>query len=97
MLINGKIYKILGIINLNQINNLNNTKGVSNWISVTFDKLENMQKIDHSGSSFKTNNLNDLLSIQFTLLDTNNKKIEFIGNQKKISILNFKIGILNEQ
>lgn len=97
MLINGKIYKILGIINLNQINNLNNTKGVSNWISVTFDKLENMQKIDHSGSSFKTNNLNDLLSFQFTLLDTNNKKIEFIGNQKKISILNFKIGILNEQ
>lgn len=97
MLINGKIYKILGIINLNQINNLNNTKGVSNWISVTFDKLENMQKIDHFGSSFKTNNLNDLLSFQFTLLDTNNKKIEFIDNQKKISILNFKIGILNEQ
>ena len=97
MLINWKIYKILGIINLNQINNLNNTKGVSNWISVTFDKLENMQKIDHSGSSFKTNNLNDLLSFQFTLLDTNNKKIEFIDNQKKISILNFKIGILNEQ
>ena len=97
MLINGKIYKILGIINLNQINNLNNTKGVSNWISVTFDKLENMQKIDHSGSSFKTNNLNDLLSFQFTLLDTNNKKIEFIDNQKKISTLNFKIGILNEQ
>lgn len=97
MLINGKIYKILGIINLNQINNLNNTKGVSNWISVTFDKLENMQKIDHFGSSFKTNNLNDLLSFQFTLLDTNNKKIEFTDNQKKISILNFKIGILNEQ
>ena len=97
MLINGKIYKILGIINLNQINNLNSTKGVSNWISVTFDKLENMQKIDHSGSSFKTNNLNDLLSFQFTLLDTNNKKSEFIDNQKKISILNFKIGILNEQ
>ena len=31
-LINGKIYKILAVINLAQTNNWENTKGVSNWI-----------------------------------------------------------------
>ena len=63
--------KILGVINLAQINNWENT----NWESITFDKSKNTQKTDHFKFSFKENNLNDLLSFQFSLIDSGNKKI----------------------
>ena len=43
---------------------------------------------------FKSQNLQDLLSFQFMLLDMDNKKIEFIDNKNKISILNLKIEAL---
>ena len=43
---------------------------------------------------FKSQNLQDLLSFQFMLLDMDNKNIEFIDNKNKISILNLKIEAL---
>ena len=39
------------------------------------------------------NDLSDLLSFQFTLIDLNGKIIEFINNERKISILNFKVEV----
>ena len=44
--------------------------------------------------SFKTENLNDLLNFNFYLLDSENKGIEFIDDKKKMSILNFRIEVL---
>ena len=49
------------------------------------------QKADHFGFRSKTNNLNNLLSYQFTGLDSDNEKIEFIDNKTKVKVLNFKI------
>ena len=69
-LLNGEIYKILGVMNLNQIYNLENVKEISNWISVTSGKLKSMQKSNHFAFSFKIQNLQDLLSFQFTVLDS---------------------------
>ena len=37
-LINGKIYNILGIINLNKINNWEYIKGKSLWVNINFDE-----------------------------------------------------------
>ena len=37
--------------------------------------------------------MNDLLSFNINLLDDNNKQITFAENEKKISILNFKIDV----
>ena len=70
-----KKYKLLGVINSNQINNWKNKKGVSSWISVTFNKLENTQKPDHLNFSFKATHLSGFLSFHCTLLDSDNKKI----------------------
>ena len=36
--------KILGAINLAQINNWENTEGVSNWVGITFGKLKKHSK-----------------------------------------------------
>ena len=96
-LLKRKILKIysLGVINLNQVNIWDNTKkGVWNWTNKTFDELKSIQKTDHFAFSFKTRNLNDLLTFQFTFLDSNNKKVEFIDNEKKITILNFRTEVL---
>ena len=38
--------------------------------------------------------MNDLLSFNFYLLNSENKGIEFIDDEKEISILNFKIEVL---
>ena len=42
---------------------------------------------------FMTLALNDLLNFSINLIDDNNKQIEFVSNEKKISILNFKIDV----
>ena len=38
--------------------------------------------------------MNDLLNFNFYLLDSENKGIEFIDDKKKMSILNFRIEVL---
>lgn len=93
-MINGKIYKKLAVFDFAQINNWEKTKGVSNWISITFDELKNTQKTDHFGFSFKTENLVDLLNFQFSLIDSDNKKIQFNDNERKVTKLNFKAEVL---
>ena len=40
---------------------------------------------------FMTLALNDLLNFNINLIDGNNKEIEFASNEKKVSILDFKI------
>ena len=90
-LINRKIYKFLAVINLNQITNWEESKGFSNWVSVTCDKLRNTQEADRFDFSFTSQNLQDLLGFQFMLLNTGKN---IINNEKKFNKLNFKIEAL---
>lgn len=50
-------------------------------------------KAEYFAFRFKTQNLQDILRFQFTLLDSDTNKIEFVVD-KKVAILNFKIDIL---
>lgn len=52
------------------------------------------KRTNYFAFSFTTLNLNDLLSFQLYLLDSENKKIEFNDDEKKNSILNFKTEVL---
>lgn len=61
---------------------------------MTFDKLKYIQKTDRFRFSFTRNNLIDLLSFEFYLLDSENKEDQFIDNEKKISILNYETEVL---
>ena len=70
LLINGKIYNTLAVINLEEIKNWKNMKSTSQWVSVKFDEHKNTQKTDHFSFSFKTKNLNNLLSFSFYLHDS---------------------------
>lgn len=53
-LTNGKIYNMLGIINLNKINNCEYIKGKSLWVNVNFDIADQRNNSEHIYFSFKT-------------------------------------------
>ena len=92
-LINGEIYNILGVINLNKINSWDYIKGKSLWINVNFDEPKQINNGKHLSFSFKTFSLHNLLDFSINLIDDNNKPLEFNNGETKINILNFKIEV----
>ena len=92
-LINRKIVNILGLTNLNKMNNLEHIKGKSLWVNVNFDESKQVNNIDHLSFSFKTLSLNHMLGFSINLIDDDNKPIEFNSGETKITILNFKIEV----
>ena len=93
-LINNKIYGLLQIIDLKEINNWEEIKGQSLWINATLEEQKEINNSRHLCFLFSTLSLNDLLNFSTILLDSNNKEIEFNANEKKkISVFNFKIDL----
>ena len=58
-LINGKLYKSLGVINISEIKNLTKLKGESKWINI-FNDSENPTLAKHFAFVFETLNLRRL-------------------------------------
>ena len=73
-LTNGKIVSILGVINLNKINEWNKIKGKSIWINANFEDIKDKNS-EHISFSFETKNLSDLLLFRLYLIDSQNNKI----------------------
>ena len=86
-LINRKIESILGVINLDKIDEWDKIKEKSDWTNA---KDKNSEYISFT---FETKNLADLLSFSLYLIDSQNNKITVNSVETKISILNFKIEI----
>ena len=82
-IINSKIYRLLGIIDLKKINNWNKIKRQSLWINATLEEQREINNSWHLCFPFMTLTLNDLLNFSITLIDHNNKEIVFASNQKK--------------
>ena len=82
-LINGKISNILGVTNLNKIENWEYINGKSFWVNVNFNSLEEVKSTEHFYFPFKTLPLNDLLSFSTYLIDHNDKPIEFTNDENK--------------
>ena len=66
---------------------------VSNWINVTFEDLDKLDRPDHFAFNFKRKNLQDIFNFQLTLLDSDANKIEFVDNKKKVSYFNLKTDV----
>ena len=82
-IINGKLYKSLGVININEIRDWIKIKGESKWINIIFNDSENLTLAKHFAFAFETVNLSNLLNFQFSLLDNEAKPITFTPNEKK--------------
>ena len=93
-LINGKLYKSLGVINISEIRDWTKIKRKSKWISIVFKDSENRTLEKYFAFAFETINLNDLLNFQLNLLDEEAKPIKFTPNKRKIPALTFSIQII---
>ena len=82
-LINSKIYWLLGIIDLKNINNWEEIKGQSIWINATLEEQSEIYTSKHFCFMFTTRTLNDLLNFSINLLDDYNKPITFENGKNK--------------
>ena len=73
-LINGKICKSIGVVNVNEITNWRELKGKSKWLN---NDSENPTLAKHFAFAFETTNLSDLLNFELGLLDDEAKPIRF--------------------
>ena len=89
-LLNDEYKQIIGIVNLNQIENWEMLKKSSKWVDITFqEQIENKSTL-HPALSFISGNKQDILGYSLKLVDTNNKIIKFADGEKKFPILEFK-------
>ena len=86
-LINRKLYKMLGVINLSEIYNLENR-----WVNTVFDK--DIKKSDHFAFGFITDSVRDILKFSFSLLNDKVEIISFTSSEQKMPVLNFKIQVI---
>ena len=82
-ILNGKVYDLISIIDLNKISNWKEIKGQSIWINVAFKDQKEINNNSHLCFPFVTRSLNDLLSFSIYLQDDKNKEIEFNSGEKK--------------
>ena len=71
-LINGKIYCLHGITNLDKIINWEYIKGKSLWVNMSFNEQE-INDCKRLSFPFKTQSLNDVLNFSISLIDDDNK------------------------
>ena len=64
-MINGKPYKSLGMIHLEQLKNWKLIKGVSNWVSISLTDSDYPSNSDHFVFGFKTKNTSDLFHFSY--------------------------------
>ena len=93
VLINIKIYGLLGITGLKKVNNCEEVKGQFICINATLEEQREINTSTHLCCPLETRTLNDLLNFSINTLDEKYRPITFENNIKWISILNFKIDV----
>ena len=93
-LINGKIYSLLGIVNLKEIKNWRSIKGNSIYVNAKFDDTHYMENAKHFWFNIKTSFPAEFLEFSCELLDDKAKQIEFESGETKVPIIDLQIDIL---
>ena len=91
-LVNGKNIKVLGVVNINQIESLEKLKGKKKWVKVPFNNSElEPTSSKHFAFGFNTTNLHEILHFEYSLLDNKGKLTEFKKDENKVPLLHFTI------
>ena len=93
-LINGKIYDVLGVVNLREIKNWDSIKMNSIHVNVKFDDSHFMENAKHVGFKFKTSFPTEFLEFTCELLDDKANQINFVSGEQKVLILDIQIDIV---
>ena len=94
LVINGKQYKTLGVINLVEIEHWDKVKRKSKWTNALFTDSEDPTAASHFAFVFTTTNLHDILNFEVSLLDDEAKLINFPTKEDKVPILTFTFQIV---
>ena len=92
-LLNEEYKQIIGIANLNQIENWHTLKQSSKWVDIRFQE-QIKKNTEHLSFSFISFNKEDVLGFSLKLVNSNNKIIKFADGEKKFPILEFIIEFL---
>ena len=84
---------MLGIIDPKKINHWEEVEGQYLRINATLEEQKEINDSKHICFPFATLTLNDLLNFSIILIHDHNKQIIFEEKEKKLCILNFKIGV----
>ena len=96
ILINRKLFKAIGVVYTNEIENWNKIKKVSsNWVSCKLTNSRFPHLAKHLSFIFDSRNLSSLLSFNLNLIDQDGQKISFGTNEQKVPALNFTIHIIS--
>ena len=94
-IINRKVYKSLGVIQLDQIKNWGKLKGVSNWVNAILTDSDEPLNSDHFALGFETEYSNGLLNFVFSLLNEKSPLLSFqirkLSELDKVSISKLKV------
>ena len=93
-LINGKIYKSIGVVNVNEITNWTELKGKTKLVNIVFNDSENPTLGKNFAFAFETTNLNDLLNFELSLLEGEAKPIKIASTEQKLPALTFTIQLI---
>ena len=94
-LINGKLYSILGIINISEIKNWEQVKGKSIYVNVKFDDISsNIESAAHFAFKITTAFPTEIFEFKIELLDDQAKQIKFAESENKVPALDIQIDIL---
>ena len=94
-IINRKVYKSLGVIQLDQIKNWGKLKGVSNWVNAILTDSDEPLNSGHFALGFETEYRNGLLNFVFSLLNEKSSLLSFqirkLSELDKVSISKLKV------
>ena len=80
-LLNEEYKQIIGMANLNQIENWEILKTSSNWFDIIFQEQKDNKNTLHPSFSFVSNNKDNVLNFSLKLVDYNIKIVKFTENE----------------
>ena len=91
-IVNGKSIKVLGVVNINQIESWDKLKGKKKWVNASFNNSElESTSSKHFACRFITTDLHDLLNFEYSLLEDVGQLITFKEGEDMVPVLNFMI------
>ena len=81
-LINGKLFKTLGVINLAETEHWDKIRGKSKWTNDVFTGSEDQTVASHFAFAFTTTNLHNIFNFEFSLLHDEAKLINFPAKEQ---------------
>ena len=94
ILVNGKFIQSIGTIYTSEIENWSELKKQSHWINVKLTDIAIPIAAKHFAFGFETQDYNNLLKFEYSLINDEGKLIEFKDGETKVPALHFSIQVI---